>query len=257
MELLVAKQDLHAALKGEIVEVWANGTLDYIGGALSPTMQNSFVVVKCPDKVITSDLAYLRDKWQLSVGMSVDSHDPVTDTYNGRLANTSGNSVAGRGAVIVARVTDVLQQWGAANIAQDGQEITFTLSLYDALTSAAFWLHDVQNVAFTEIDYNQATGVHQIQVVHSLNPSAMQNIVEIDKGLTVISSDATTLVFEAQRSDVQPRFKADIEAAVSGDLIGFSRFKLSGAAVDAVITGGGVATTNWAQLQNNLEDQAV
>lgn len=251
MELLISAIDN----KGEIIEVRANGTRARQGweGAIFP---GQYIYVECHERVVTKDLPNLK-KWRQVINMGVLGHDPVTDTYTVQLSATSGVAASGRGGIFRDDVIQVLNNWNAANIMQDGHTVTFSLSLFGALTCEGYWDHDVSGVVFSELNYDQATGVHRIQIEYgALAPTAIQNVAE-SKGLDIISHNNGILIVEGARSDIQGRFKQDIEHAISGSVIGFSRWRLSDSAVNLALNQGGVVSVTWAQLQSNLEDQAA
>jgi hypothetical protein len=247
MQLLIMKETKGAHEKGDIVEIRASGTPF---GGKEP---NIFVLVKVPDVPMTAYRNYNR-AWERQIGFEVVGSDASTDTHRLKL---SSELISGTDGIVTHEEAEsFIESWGGTVFSADTNEIVFDISIYDALVSTAFWEVDVSGAVFTEVSYDQATGIHRISVDYSAlgnNPTYVEGYVE-RLGLDIVSHENRVLVYDANRAVVRTAFQDDIKEKLKKQ-VRRRRYCVAPAVVDSIIANGGTITTDETTMLNYIQDK--
>jgi hypothetical protein len=241
-------------LKGDIVEVRADGS-PYGNAEGLP----GFIIVKIPGLLIRQLRSYALS-WERVLTFSVVSSDLVTDSF--RLKLSAGNmSSSLKGIVTRAEVELLISKWGGVIVSEASNEVVFDISILDAIKSAGFWDVNVLPTVFTETAYDQATGVHTIELNYSNiknNPTYIEDYIERKTGEQVLSHDGVNkiITFNVDRSDIRTGFEKDIKEKAK-KMTQRRRWYFAPAQVDTVVGMGGVVTVTRAQAQANLRDRLL
>jgi hypothetical protein len=128
MQMIIMAQDRPPHYKGDIVEMRASGTS--LPGPTSP-----YVVAEILNTPLDNYLTY-HAAWKREVDFEVVSHDEAADVYQLRLYSTTAN--AGQGEITKDDVEAYIQSWNGVIDSWGANEVYWTISIYDALTSQAF-----------------------------------------------------------------------------------------------------------------------
>lgn len=251
MQLLIMKEDRPPHFKGDIVEIRASGTPF---GGREP---EAFVLVEVPDLPM-ADFENHNRSWDLELGFEVVAQDQAQDGYRLRLYSANANN--GLGEISRENVEAFINSWGGTVHSVATNEVIFDIRIYDALTSSAFW--EIQtiadNVVFSEISYDQATGIHRIQADYTAlqnNPTYVERYVS-GMNLTIVSHADRILVYDAARSVVRAAFQNDMKEK-SRRRVARRRYCVGSGVVDYVVNQGGVAQTDRATLESYIQDKMV
>ena len=253
MQALFLKHDAGPRFKGDLTEVRASGS-PFTG--LDP---NDFVMVEV-DTPMAAYEQYTRN-WPRLIDFDVINQNLALDGFRLRLFSTNVNGVLG--AVTRADVEAFISNWGGVVHSVAANEVVFDILIFDALTSLGFWGRsyeqaDISNMQFTEVAYDQGTGIHRIELDYSLTgraPSEAERYVE-RKGLPVVSHVESALTYDADRSVVRTAFQNDIRNK-SQRVVAKQRYHVSGAVVDYIVGQGGMITTDVATLAGYIQDKMV
>jgi len=251
MQLLIMKQDKPPHYKGDIVEIRASGT------PFDGREPDSFVMVEVPDAPMT-DFEHHNQSWEREIEFEVVASDPAQDGFRLRLYSSTANN--GLGSIAREDVEGFITAWGGTIHNYADNEVVFDITIYDALTAPAFWeLPDIADqVVFTEVSYDQATGVHQIQADYSAlgnNPTYVERYVK-RMGLTIVSHSNKILTYDADRAIVRDAFQKDMKEKAKKQ-VARRRYHVPAAAVDTIIDNGGTYETDKPTLLNYVTDKAT
>ena len=251
MQLLIMKQDRPPHYKGDVVEVRATGAPF---GGKEP---EAFVLVEVPD-VPMADFEGYNLAWQREIDFEVVASDPAQDGFRLRLFSSTEN--AGAGAITKEEVDSFITAWGGTIVSYGANEVVFDITIYSALTSPAFWeLPNIaENVVFSELSYDQATGVHRIQADYSAlgnNPTYVERYVR-RMGLTIVSHQDKILTYDADRATVREAFQEDLKEK-GRKRVARRRYHIGTDVVDTIIGNGGTYTTDKATLLNYIRDKVT
>ncbi len=237
--------------KGDVVEVRANNA--FYGAAEGLP---DFIIVKAPALLMGVARDYMK-VWESEIQFEVVNSNLAVDGHRIRLF-TANNSVSGLGNVTRTQVEEFITKWGGTVASVAANEVVFDITIMDAIQSAGYWDIDLTGVVFTEVSYDQPSGVHVIDADYNAignNPSYIETFLE-NKVRTVISHDAKVVRFDVDRATVRSVFEADI-AEASKKRIERRRWYMAPASVDTVITAGGTSTATPAQLNTYLKDRTL
>jgi hypothetical protein len=245
------KQDKPPHYKGDIVEIRASGTP--FGGA----EPDAFVMVEVPD-IPMDDFEGYNLAWQREIEFGVVTSDPATDGFRLRLYSSTANN--GLGSIAREDVESFITAWGGSVHSYADNEVVFDITIYDALTAPAFWeIPDIAaQVVFTELSYDQATGVHRIQADYSAlgnNPTYVERYAK-RMGLTIVSHSSKVLTYDAERSTVNNAFQKDLKEKARKQ-VARRRYHIADSVVDTIISNGGTYTTDKATLLNYVKDKVT
>jgi hypothetical protein len=118
-------------------------------------------------------------------------------------------------------------------------------------------------ISFSEISYNQTTGVHQVEADYKNDPvlSTMpkENIEEaiIQRGGVIIAHPTNKVRFEVTRADVFDEFKFDVKERLDPQY-SQRQFKIPSAYVQQALSNGGTLSVTKTQfatyVRNRLDD---
>lgn len=249
MQLLIMKDDRPPHYKGDIVEVRASGTPF---GGREP---EAFVLVEVPDVPMTAYEHY-NNAWERIIDFSIVAQDAAQDGYRIRLFSTL---TAGElGVITKDHVEAFIASWGGSVYSWASNEVVFDIRIYDALVSTAFWEIDISNVVFSELSYDQGTGIHRIQANYNAlgnNPTYIERYVR-GKNLNIISHADKVLVYDADRNIVRDHFQNDIKEKSKSTIVR-RRYYVNPGVVDFIIPQGGRITTDEATMLSYLRDKVT
>jgi hypothetical protein len=248
MQLLIMKYDKGTHTKGDIVEIRASSTGF---GGLEPV---TFVLAEVPDL----PMADYKDKssaWERLIDFSVSGQDLSVDGYRLKLFSTL---VAGTSGIITREEVEAfINSWGGVVFSVAVNEVLFDITIFDALTSKPFWDgRDISQILFSEISYDQETGIHQIQADYSAlenNPTYIETVIA-NKGMTVTSHNEKIITFEGDRETARNEFQKDIKEK-SKKLVERRRYYVNPGVVDYIINQGGSIVTSKATLDTYIKDK--
>ena len=241
--------------KGDIIVVKPDGHT-WGAGEGPPT----FVVVKCPAVDVATAEAKL-EPWRWNIAFEVLNSNLALDGHRVKMTNAN-KSVGGLAVPEPARVQEFLDLWGATLFSSDAESVTFDIGIYTAATSVGFWAVALDDFQFSEVSYNQGTGVHRITVEYSAHPryiddpdaftvDALQRIARV--GGALITQGPGSATFEVTRADVRERFRAFVTERLG--TWRRHRWYFTEAQVDTVLVAGGTITVTAPQLANAVQDR--
>lgn len=252
-----------ASHKGDLVTVWAPGHPRGVREVVP-----RFVFVNITNRMRSEVIAY-RGEWTLELAFSVLSHDPVTDTYMIRIsaereANHDIPGVPDRGRVTRAKVERYLNGWGITVESATSSSVDCEVNIFTSLQSRAFWEYPAivdgvpirDAIDFTEIAYDQVTGVHRIEMDYSAAPVPSTQVeLRAEKlGCTIVDHQVGALTFEADRSEIFSKAKAEIKDKARRTVYR-SRWGIDPTTVDNLINShGGEVSIPAGQMLNYLRD---
>jgi hypothetical protein len=217
-----------------------------------------FVVIKIPTATVAQVENYIQP-WRRTVDYTLDSSDLVTDTHTITIRAVTGVSASLKGIITRAQVESFLTRWGATVQSVASNAVTFTIRIFTAICSTAFWSSDrAALTTFVEQSYTQVGGIHRVQCDYSTLGISAEAVVRLitERLGTIISHDevAHVAVFEVARADVRTQFQADVKRHLDGT-VGRRQWRFNTATMDAAEAAGGELTLTIAQAQAALIDQ--
>ena len=250
-QLLIMKQDRGSHKKGDIVEVRACNTP--FGGL----EVDAFVLVEIPTMPIVG-WDQFNGNWKRSLDYKVVGQDLLQDGF--RLQVFADKvSVSRLGKITKEDVEKFLALWKARIVSFGDNSVTFDFRIYNAITAYPFWELEparIDAISFSEISYDQISGVHRIQADCSVllnNPTYIERYVA-GKGATIISHENKVLVFEIMRATVLAAFKRDIQQKTE-KIIARRRYYIDASAVDSIVSQGGKMLVTKTQAISYIKDK--
>jgi len=250
MQLLIMKETRKNHFKGDIVEIRATGT--GFGGS----EPEAFVLAEVPELPMT-DYEHYNGKWERIIDYEVVAQDKAQDGFRLRLFSTLVDSHL-QGIVTKEAVEQYINSWGGSVHSFDTNEVVFDIRIVDAMQSPAFWEIPADEIVFTEIAYDQETGVHRIEIDYSArenSPTYVERYVR-GKGATILSHANRVLTVDIPRSAVRQEFERDI-AEKARKLIARRRYHVSEAVVDYIVSQGGYIQTDEATMLTYIKDKVA
>jgi hypothetical protein len=256
--LLICRTDMGGSgpgqyIKGDIVEVRAAGS------PLGELEALRFVRVEVSNAAPAAILAF-HDEYMQDLDWDVLASDLPIDGHR-LLLWTTNRSASGLGDITPARATALLERWGATNIVGqargDAAGVRFDVTVHAAATSEGFWERDdLSGVAFAELAYVQAGGVHDIRLTYPSRNAHAVVIAAVAEKAQVLADNAgaRTIDFRVTRAQLLDAFKAAVKERLQ-TLMKRRRVYVAAAAVDQIIAAGGSVTRTLAQVQANILDR--
>ena len=248
-QLAIAKDNTRLPTeKGDIIGVRATGTP--LPGPTSP-----HVIAEVLDLPM-DDFEQYKAKWERVVDFEVVASDPAQDGFRLRLYSTTAN--AGQAEITKDEAEGFIQSWGGTVHSWGTNEVIFDITIYDALVSQAFWDIDISSAVFSELSYDQGTGVHRIQADYSAmgnNPTAVERYVR-RMGLTIVSHSDRVLTYDADRTVVRAAFEKDMTDKARKN-IKRCRYYFGEGVVDTIVTNGGYMTTDENTMLSYIKDKVA
>jgi hypothetical protein len=241
--------------KGDIVVVKPDGH-EWGAGEGLPT----FVRVLCPglDHTVVEDRI---QPWTYNIDFEIVASNLAIDGFRIRATNANAGT-SGFAGINQTQIQQFLNQWNVAFVSAANGGVTFDIGIYAAATSEGFWNTNIGSVVFTELDYNQANGTHDIEVNYSADQRYIDNPTQFAQtfaaqctavGATVLSNANGVAVIQIERVDVRERFRQDITQRLG--VYRRHRYHFTEAQVDTVIAAGGSITVTVPQLTNAVQDR--
>jgi hypothetical protein len=241
--------------KGDIVAVKPDGYAWEAGEGLP-----LFVRVLCPN--LDHTLVENRiQPWSYDVDFTVVNSNVILDGVRVRATNTN----AGTSAVAILTQNQLqpwLNQWNAVFVSAANGGVTFDFTVFGAATSEGFWRTNIGAFVFTELAYDQPSGVHDIEVDYSGDQSYFNDPerfattvaqLAVDAGATVVSNTHGVAVIQVDRVTVRTRFRDYVTPRLG--VYRRHRYHFTEAQVDTVIAAGGSVTLTVNQLNNAVRDR--
>jgi len=253
--LLFAKNTTSTVSRGDCIEARATGA------PITAKELAAFSIVNVPNPL--KDIQDYGQRWFFELDYSVLSSNPAQDRHTIRMSNPLANStVDGITGKIRQRIENFLTNWNATSVAITQNQIDFDIDIYQAIISKRFWgdipTDKLAAVTFTELNYQQGTGIHQIQADYSgtgYNPTFVERQA-MRQGVDVISNNGSVLVFDAPRSAVRAKFLDDVKYG-SRDTVHKFRWYVGGGVMNNIDTAGGSIDTDLATLQSYMRDKVA
>jgi len=196
--------------------------------------------------------------WMTEYDYEVINHNVALDGYRIRLWSKYPN-VSGQNVITKTQVENYLEGWNGIFQSASANEVVFDFGIYQCAISANFWGEWVLNVGFTEVSYDQGTGVHVIDADYSAlaqaEPSRVEGVV-LGVGAEIISHDLENKIirFSVDRSLVTSKLKADIHDVLS-KRFEMRRYLIMESTVDAMIAQGGRVEKTKAEVLTYMRDR--
>lgn len=237
--------------KGDIVEARSEG---------SPFMQKevppNFVKITVLGK-FNKDFELYREIWKVEPTFHTNTHDGINDIYNITL---SAKTVSPTNVGIISDYEDydsAIANWGTVQVSSVDNAMVLNCPVSNMIQSRMFSRFPTMiwnQMVFTEIDYNQISGIHQVRLRYTTlenNPTYIENM--ICSRVTPISHSDKELVFEVQSGDVLGYF----EDSVTGcePVVKKRRYGLAESLIDTALASGGELEITEESFLSNLRDK--
>jgi hypothetical protein len=116
---------------------------------------------------------------------------------------------------------------------------------------------DISQVVFSEISYDQTTGVHRVQADYSViapNPTSVERHVS-RMGLTIISHGDRVLTYDADSSTCAAILKRQLQG-YTRKIVARRRYHIAESVVDTIINNGGYMAVDESTMLNYVKDKA-
>lgn len=241
--------------KGDIVAVKPDGYAWEPGEGLP-----LFVRVLCPglDHTLVEDRI---QPWNYDVDFTIVNSNLALDGVRVRATNTN-EGVSSAAALTQNQLQPWLNQWNAVFVSAANGGVTFDVTVLAAATSEGFWRTNIGAFVFTELTYDEPSGVHEIEVDYSGDQSYLNDPdrfaatvaqLAVDAGATVISNTRGAAVIQVNRTTVRTRFRNYVTQRLG--VYRRHRYHFTEAQVNTVIAAGGSVTLTVNQLTNAVRDR--
>lgn len=191
----------------------------------------AFVVVSVPE--VTEEAARnYNNSWEQTVDYNVLDANATTGVYQVEVFGNNTN-VSGDASITKTQVETFLTNWNCTVDSFGTNSVTFTMALWQALQSQGFWDRDVSAFTFNLDSYTEATGIANVTVSGLSDITQAKRLIE-QKGCVVISETASSVTFEAERTDIFTEFKSDVQQKTRGTWCR-KQYYFSEAVIDAAL----------------------
>lgn len=187
---------------------------DVLGSKEIPPKFVRFIITDADKPDIDAYCEY----WQHEIDWEFVGHDYSIDGHRiNAFVKPELVSASGLNSLTRAKIENFLTRWGAVVQSIGPNSVVFDVTVYNAIVSEGFWGRDMIGVGFSELSYNESTGVHRIQVNYSgvpvlvnLDDAEINRFIQ-ERGGTIVQHVANTRVrFDINRSSVFDWFKLDV-----------------------------------------------
>jgi len=207
-----------------------------------------FGIIKVPGISKASSVQYM-EAWHHKTNVSIITHDVPSDTYGLRI-DSERVSVTGKNAFTLNQIENFFTNWNAVVADVQDSEILFTVSVYDAITSPAFWEVDVSSIVFKETSYDEVTGDHVVRIQQSPYSDAhMKERIETQGGVVIPPRS-----FSMHRSKAWIAFNADIKFKLEQPGYDRRRWYVTAVGMAALQAANGIITVTPTQFLSNIAD---
>jgi hypothetical protein len=227
-----------------------------------------YVVIKVPGLPVGSVNIDHERTWRMAIDYAQVSADYVADSFVFTVSATRFNARTGEGKislpVLVANKAErLLENWGATGISFADNAVTFSIRIADAYRTRAFWEgRDLTGLVFTDLSYDQGTGIHRVRIDYSVRVWAdteeRDDFVEaLAERAAVISHNTTTkrLTVDIARSRVRAEFQDEVRMRVESIVVRRRRYRAPESAVAVAEAAGGTLAVTQAEYQAAIIDQ--
>lgn len=181
-----------------------------------------FFVINCGDIDEEQVRAYL-ESWKKEIDYTVLAHQVPTDGYRIKVFG-SKTSIQEHGVnygrIKKVDVQSTLENWGCSIYQTTTNEVTFDFYIHEMIQSNGFWQTDadLSGIVWTELNYDETTGMHRIQCDYSGTSfsekkieSNLKNRIDPKQpgynGDQIVSHENNVVVFDMNRNLVLQHFK--------------------------------------------------
>jgi len=188
-------------------------------------------------------------EWTRKLDFSTVNNDPVIDGWRIDVSatNPGANNYAG---ITQEMVETYLSRWNASVVAFTENNVRFDVAIFEdgdsnpgAIQSQGFWGVDPIGVIFTEIDYDQGTGIHTVEADYSgtgFTSDQVESRIEA-RNANIISNTSGVVTFDVSRVNVFKWFQEEVKTALE-TVIYRRQFRVDTSTVDYIVSNG-VKTT--------------
>lgn len=222
-----------------------------------PDTSNKFVIINVTDRTV-EELRQYNIPWRRIIDWNIVNSNLTIDGYRLELMTTNDN-LSGEGGITREMCENFLNNWNGSIVSTTYNSVIFDITVFNAICSQNFWGATINNILFTELDYNQTEFVHQIEANYFNTlylPIKIQKKVK-EKNATILSHNIEnkTIVFEITRNDVLKDFKGSIKLALERTIYK-RRFRINETFVDDIIENhNGRISVTFNQLQPYIIDK--
>jgi len=211
----------------------------------------TFVIIKCPQITVAQGKQY-ESIWMKQIDYEVIESNQNNGTYQIRVFGLNVSSTA-QNILEKAQIENYLIKWKCTVDGFASNEVTFTLSLWEACKSDAFWEYDVSLVGFTLVSYNSQNGTAIINADAAILNISDKSIASkiIYRGGNIISIENGVARFEINRNDVLQHFKKSVKQKV-GTRYSRRMWQFDPDFIDTIVAAGGQLIVSKKDLLKNL-----
>lgn len=247
---------LSAPKRGHIIEVYEDSK-PFVNPPSPP-----WLILKVSN-VTKAQVAHYVEPWVRRVDYTVVARSVPQDGWRLDLKTTNPN-VSGRGHITLGQAQDCLNGWNASVIGIVNDALRFDISIFGIATSPTYWNRDVSSVQFSEVSYDQATGIHRISAnfdnvvfppgVTKDRIVAMITRAVAIRGGSIVSVVEKTATYDVARDAVIGDFRSAVKLKLE-DFIAQKRYRFDSTLVDQILSNGRYLEVSSAVAQSNLLDR--
>lgn len=210
-------KDMRGSYKrGYIVQSFEDGTPH----VESPTPP--FVILKVPD-VTLNEVQKYNEHWIRQIDYEVINQNLALDGWRIRVFTTNPSITdqgVGAGKITRTMVENYLNKWNATVFTFADNSVTFNITIYNAIKSEGFWNVNASQIIFSEIAYNQSTGLHTVQIDYSGTSYTRDQVINKITRMngTMISDVSKVVQFTITRQIIFDAFKQDVKKKIESIL---------------------------------------
>lgn len=226
---------------------------------------SKFLFVKCPEM---SDLqgAIYTSSWKDDFDYEILANRPAVGQVDLRMWERVPGA-SGEHNLTRAKVESYLSTWNCSNIDfgidPDGNEVTFTFSLWGAVRSAQFWEVNadfIADLSFELLSYNAETGIGEVRVdLSNVSEDHLATTIGMHIDMRdgeILELEYPTCRFRMHRSTLYQAFKADVRRILE-KIYRPRRYYVEQSVLDWIADQGNGPTISRLQLQNHIQDKAA
>lgn len=251
--------------KGYVVETFDELEIGY--SAVSP-----FVALTISDKSKDEIISKYMQPWVRQIAYNIVSYNAATDMW--RLAlyvtNPGASGIGEATQYTLDAVGNFISEWGGSNATVVGQTLEFDISVFSAVTSKIFWNCDARQIIFSEVSYDQTSGVHVITANYDAlmnnqyGPTSLFMQNNLSQAMTlayyikILKHHQNEITFYVHRDAIVQKFQDDLKK-LSEDVVCLRRYFFSSDGVDAIIASPGrtLSVDTEASISSYIVDRLV
>jgi len=192
-------------------------------------------------------------EWERVVDWEFVGHNYVIDGHRLNVFTQRDLvSASGLNGLTRDKVETFLNNWGASVFSIAQNSVVFDALISDAISSDGFWGINLSGGLFSEVAYDQSTGIHTTRITYSSIPGATAEIVAariVERGCVITANQPaqSRITFTCGRDLVFQAFKLDVKSRVDRTYAR-RKWRVTQAAIDAIIAAGGTITVTRDQM---------